>query len=522
MARLLLLFLLPGLAAGSLPPIKTVFIILEENYNWSDITSAAAPYMRNTLLPMGAHAEQYYNPPGIHPSEPNYIWLEAGGSLGITNDSDPVVNHQSTVNHLVTYLDKAGISWKSYQEDIDGTSCPLSRVLNYAPKHNAFVFFDDVTGNNDPASAYCISHVRPYSELAADLQNNTVPRYVFITPNLCNDMHDCGVTAGDTWLSKEVPKILASQAYKNGGALFITWDESPTTDGPIGMIVVSPFAKVNYSNTIPYTHSSLLKTVQEIFGVTPLLRDAANATDLSDLFVGTPGISAVVNGASFAAGFQPGSWVTIEGTNLALTTRSWRADEIVSGKLPPSLDGVSVTINGLSAYLSYISPTQLNMQAPTDSSVVDGQGVPVVVTSPTGTIRGNAVVRMVAPGIFMIDAQRVAAVNLDGSVVAPAGAFPGSRPAKQGDYVELYLTGLGPTTPPVPAGQVFSTPAPIVNSINVTVGGLAATVSFAGLVSPGLYQVNLIVPNVADGDNQVNVQIGTVASQNSGVLAVLR
>src|SRR6266704_935791 len=95
-------------------PIQHVFIIMEENHNWSDIKgSASAPYINNTLLPMGAHAEQYFNPPGIHPSEPNYIWLEAGNNLGVTDDNNPSSNHQSTTNHLVTLLTKAGLSWKA-------------------------------------------------------------------------------------------------------------------------------------------------------------------------------------------------------------------------------------------------------------------------------------------------------------------------------------------------------------------------------------------------------------------------
>jgi phosphatidylinositol-3-phosphatase len=97
------------------------------------------------------------------------------------------------------------------------------------------------------------------------------------------------VKQGDTWLSQNIPAILNSAAYKAGGAIFITWDEAATGDGPIGMIVLSPFAKGNaYSNTIHYTHGSALRTLEEIFGVTPLLGDAANQTDLKDLFVSFP------------------------------------------------------------------------------------------------------------------------------------------------------------------------------------------------------------------------------------------
>ena len=266
--------------------LTTVFLVVMENHNWSSIYgSAAAPYINTMLLPQASYAQEYYNPPHNHPSEPNYLWLEAGTNFGITNDASPAVNHQSTTSHLVSLLTKAGISWKAYQEDIDGSTCPLEPVRRYAPKHNPMIFFDDVTDTNDPQSAGCIAHERPYGELAGDLRSGKVARYNFITPTLCNDMPDCSIATGDTWLSQAMPQILSSQAYLHGGVVFITWDEGEGGDGPIGMIVLSPNAKGGgYASTIRYTHSSTLRTIQEIFGVTPLLGDAANATDLRDLF----------------------------------------------------------------------------------------------------------------------------------------------------------------------------------------------------------------------------------------------
>jgi hypothetical protein len=117
---------------------------------------------------------------------------------------------------------------------------------------------------------------------------------------MCHDMHDaCGnytdpVRAGDDWLAGQMPGILNSDVYREGGAVFLCWDEGDhnLSDGPIGMLVLSPLAKGNgYASTNYYTHSSLLRTMQEIFGVTPLLGDAANAADLSDLFRGTPVIT---------------------------------------------------------------------------------------------------------------------------------------------------------------------------------------------------------------------------------------
>ncbi len=284
----------PSATPPPITSIKTVFMIVMENNDWSAIRgNSSAPYINNTLLPQSSYATQYFNPPGNHPSEPNYLWLEAGTNLGVSNDNPPSDNHQNTTAHLVTLLQNAGFSWKAYEEGIDGNTCPLADSYPYATKHNPMIFFDDVSGTNNPNSAYCIAHERPYGELASDLQNNTVANYNFITPNLCDDMHDScsptndGIKQGDTWLSHEVPTILNSQAYKNGGALFITWDEGENgSDGPIGMMVLSPYAKGNgYSNTIHYSHSSTLRTMQEIFNVTPLLGDAANAVDLSDLFV---------------------------------------------------------------------------------------------------------------------------------------------------------------------------------------------------------------------------------------------
>jgi phosphatidylinositol-3-phosphatase len=279
------------------PAIQTIFIILMENHDWGEIVgSESAPYINNALLPLASYTDQYLNPPHLHPSLPNYLWLEAGDNFGIFNDANPDVNHQSTTDHLVSYLEAAGVSWKTYQEGITGNDCPLVARGLYAPRHNPFIYFDDTTDGLDSQSPHCIASVRPYDELAADLVLGNVAQYVFITPDNCHDMHDSlgcetpdPILNGDLWLAREVPNILASNAY-NHGALFITWDEgTELSDGPIGMIVLSPLAiGGGYHNAVPYTHSSFLRTAQEVFNVGPLLRDAANATSLSDLFATYP------------------------------------------------------------------------------------------------------------------------------------------------------------------------------------------------------------------------------------------
>jgi malectin (di-glucose binding ER protein)/phosphoesterase family protein/putative Ig domain-containing protein len=267
--------------------VQTVFLIAFENTSLSDINSSNAPYIVNTLMPMGAQALQYFTPPGNHPSEPNYVWMEAGSNMGLTTDNDASLsNSTNTTVHLSTFLQTAGIPWKGYMESAPSGVCPLSSSGSYAAKHDPFVFFQDTTNNESSSSANCIAHVVPYSNFASDLAAGTTGRYVWISPNLCNDMHDCGVTAGDNWLKANLPAILASPAYKNNGAVFIWMDEgSGGSDGPIPFILLSPLGKVNYSNSIQYTHSSTLLTLQRIFGVGPCIRDACNATDLSDLFL---------------------------------------------------------------------------------------------------------------------------------------------------------------------------------------------------------------------------------------------
>jgi hypothetical protein len=252
-----------------------------------------------------SYAERYSNPSGIHPSEPNYLWIEAGTNFGIANDNPPATNHQATTMHLANLLEASGVTWRSWQEDISGNDCPVSDVGRYAAKHNAAVFFDDVTNMNSTTAPRCITHVRPYGELAAALANDTVARYNFITPNLCNDGHDsCAplndpIRQSDTWLSTELPRILQSRAYQNGGIVFVLWEESEPSLTclsvspmcPVGFLVISATGKGNgYHNMIAYDHSSLLKSVQEIFGLAPLLGHAGDATvsDLGDLFTTFP------------------------------------------------------------------------------------------------------------------------------------------------------------------------------------------------------------------------------------------
>jgi phosphatidylinositol-3-phosphatase len=310
-------FLMTAAASAQMSKVKTVWVILMENHNWTGNNAGAAfgdpdlkgsplaPYINGKLLQTSAHADQYFNPPANHPSLPNYLWLEAGTNFGILADILPARAGLTSTAHLVTELAKSKISWRAYAEPDFGNPIFVNCPLNYNEvdvNHLAFVYFADDTNNFSSSSPDCISHVRPYYQLATDLADHTSARYNFIAPNLCHDGHEAvspcdpsessdNTLRSDTWLKQNVPLILESNEYKKGGALFILWDEAEDTgafsDGPIGMFLLSPFAKKGYANSIHYDHSSTLKTLQEIFGVTPLLGAAADpaTNDLSDFFL---------------------------------------------------------------------------------------------------------------------------------------------------------------------------------------------------------------------------------------------
>ncbi|MGA3017527.1 MAG: DUF1800 family protein [Bryobacteraceae bacterium] len=237
-----------------------------------------------------------------------------------------------------------------------------------------------------------------------------------------------------------------------------------------------------------------------------------------------PQITSISNNASGAAAIESGSWVSIYGSGLSLTTRPWQGSDFSGNNLPTTLDNVSVTINGKKAAISYVSPGQLNVQAPTDTTTGPVQ---VQVINSSGTATGTANLQNYSPAFFTFQAKYASALhNADGVYVAPAGYFGSaitSRPAQPGEILQIYATGLGPTTPAVPAGQLVGSAEPLsdLTKLQVTIGGVAATVQYAGIVTPGEYQINAVVPQVVTGDEAIVATIGGVSSQTGVSIPVL-
>jgi uncharacterized protein (TIGR03437 family) len=222
---------------------------------------------------------------------------------------------------------------------------------------------------------------------------------------------------------------------------------------------------------------------------------------------------------------QPGSWVSIYGTNLAGATSVWNGD------FPVTLGGTSVTVDGKPAYLWVVSPTQINMQVPDDATT---GVVAVSVTTPFGTAASTVTLAPYGPSFSLLgDGKHVAGViptpNGTGAfgggtydLVGPPGAFSfTTRPVQAGETLVLYGVGFGPTTPAVPAGSAFSGAAVAKSPVTVTIGGANAPVAFAGITEAGLYQINLTVPpNTGGGDQPVVASVNGFPTPTGAVVTV--
>ncbi len=226
----------------------------------------------------------------------------------------------------------------------------------------------------------------------------------------------------------------------------------------------------------------------------------------------------IVNAASGSQTVQSGSFVSIYGKQFATTTTNWDAS-IFNGVFPTTLGGVSVTINGKQAAVNFVSPGQVNVLAPADTSTGP---VSVVVTNSSGpSTAANVTLAPESPAFFTFSqgggkyiAAQIALANNAVEFLGPAnlfGASPASRPAKPGEIIILYGTGFGPTNPAVDPTKVFSGAAPTNSPVTVTIGGKQAAVEFAGLSAAGLYQINVVVPSVAAGDQPVTASVNSVA-----------
>jgi hypothetical protein len=247
-------------------------VIVEENREYNSVIGDPnAPYI-NALAQQNGLATQWYGQ--SHPSLPNYLEMISGSTQGVTDDGTSYVFNATTVADELT---GAGINWKAYMEDMPSPCYNGAQSSGYYKKHDPFMYFSSITGN-----PFKCQRVVPFTSFASDLQSNGLPSFAFVTPNICDDGHDCPNSTTDSWLKGFLPQVLGSPWYQAGGVVILTYDEGSTSSGCCGgaagghivTIAVSTHGTATTLST-PGDHAGLLRTIESLYGI-GYLGDSAN------------------------------------------------------------------------------------------------------------------------------------------------------------------------------------------------------------------------------------------------------
>ena len=241
-----------------------VFVIVLENRSYSEVVRMSYPAQ---LASKYGLATNYH---GVaHPSLPNYLALTSGSTWGISDDG----YHDLPAGGLGAQFTAAGIDWRAYMEGMND-GC-FNSGYPYALKHNPFAYYGGT----------CPRQVVSFTHFSSDM-SGTVPNFVWITPDLCHDGHDCSDATVNGWLEQTVPVILDSEAWKHNGVLFITYDEGEDANNSVLTLVIHP-RPILHRSAQTYNHYSLLATIEDEFRV-PRLGQAAHATPMSGLMAAWP------------------------------------------------------------------------------------------------------------------------------------------------------------------------------------------------------------------------------------------
>jgi phospholipase C len=260
--------------SGASSVADRVIWIWMENHDYASVIGASdAPY-ENALASKCALLTNYHSISS--PSLPNYIAATSGSTQGIGDNNPPSAHPLDAVN-LFSQVKASGRQWRSYQENAPA-NCSSATTALYAVKHDPAPYYTNLAG--DCGNWDVPMGTTSGGTFLSDLNAGALPTFTFITPNLCNDTHDCSVNTGDQWLASWVPKILDGPNYRAGHTvLFLIWDEGSATDR-IPAIVVSPFTKAGLSTGTRFDHYSLLKTTEQLLGLNTNLGNAANAASM--------------------------------------------------------------------------------------------------------------------------------------------------------------------------------------------------------------------------------------------------
>jgi acid phosphatase len=262
--------------AAILPDFQHVIVIVFENKEIGTVIGNSDMGYFNSLAASYTLLAQHFAP--AHPSLPNYLALIGGDTFGVTSNCEDCFVAAPSLPDLI---EASGRTWRAYQEDMP-RPCFLGSTLKYAQKHNPFIYFDSIRLD----SARCERSIVPLDQLAGDLDAGALPNFVFITPNLCNDAHDCGLPVADAWLQGWMERLVpALDSTGKPYLIILTWDEGQgdhsccglpaSAGGRIATVLVSPQVRRAFQDVTPYTHYSILKTIAEAWGL-PSLGHAAD------------------------------------------------------------------------------------------------------------------------------------------------------------------------------------------------------------------------------------------------------
>ncbi|MEI9974423.1 MAG: IPT/TIG domain-containing protein [Ignavibacteriota bacterium] len=235
-----------------------------------------------------------------------------------------------------------------------------------------------------------------------------------------------------------------------------------------------------------------------------------------------PAFTTAVNGASFQPGLAPNTWASIIGGALATSGRSWAATDFTGASLPTLIEGVSVLINGTPAAVSYVGPSQINFLVP--SNMVTGAAQIQVNNNDQISAAANVTINSAAPAFFWLTGNKyIAATHAIGTLSGPTTLIAGlTTPAVGGETIVLYGTGFGATSTAPPNNATFVAPLALATLPTVTIGGVAAAVTYGGMIEPGVYQLNVVVPTTLPaGDAAVVATVGTQQSQANAFISVM-
>jgi phosphatidylinositol-3-phosphatase len=352
----LLLSLVP-VSFAQVPQVNHVFIVLEENTNFSDVIgNPAMPYLNSLANRFGLATNYFAN---THPSIGNYFMLTAGQI--VTNDD--AFSSTVTVDNIVRQLLAQGKTWKAYEEDLPSPGYIAPNVAGYARKHCPLSFYSDVV--NSPTE---INNLVPFTQFATDLAGNQLPNYSMISPNLCNDAHDCPLSTADTWLRNNIDPLVTSPLFQSDGVLVIVFDESGSDNtnggGKVAWVVVSPKAKTGFQSTTLYQHQSTLRMTAAALGLTGFPGAAATAPDMAEFF-GNPappiasdfGLSATPASQSATQGGSASYTLSITPSGGFTGTVSLSASGLPSGATPTFSPSAATTASTMTVTTTAATPT---------------------------------------------------------------------------------------------------------------------------------------------------------------------